>query len=80
VVDKARLARVNPTTAFLVALVLVVGGLFAPGIVGGLILAGLAFGLGWLTWQTWPVQPPATRVIRLVLLSLLVAAAVAKSI
>ena len=73
-----RLARVNPTTAFLAALVLVLLGLFAPGIVGGALLLALAAGLATLLVTTWPVQRPATRTLRLVILTLLVGAALMK--
>jgi hypothetical protein len=73
-----RLARINPTTAFLIALAVLLIGFFAPGIVGGALLFLLGAGLAALTFTTWPVQSPPTRVVRLVLLSLLFAAAVAK--
>jgi hypothetical protein len=73
-----RLARLNPMTAFVVALVILLIGFFAPGIVGGALLFLLGAGLAALTFTTWPVQSPPTRVVRLVLLSLLFAAAVAK--
>jgi hypothetical protein len=75
-----RLARVNPTTAFVGALVVLLAGLFLPGIVGALLLGLLAAGLGALTFTTWPVQAPATRVVRVVLLTLLVVAAVSKTL
>ena len=74
----ARLARANPTTVFLAALVLVLVALFAPGIIGGALLLALAAGLGALLVTTWPVQTPATRVARLVILTLLVAFGLAK--
>ncbi|WP_372441562.1 DUF6703 family protein [Plantactinospora mayteni] len=73
-----RLARVNPTGVFLAALVLVLVGLFAPGIVGGALLLALAVGLAALLVTTWPVQRPATRILRLVILTLLVGAALMK--
>jgi uncharacterized membrane protein len=73
-----RLARVKPLYAFIVALVLLLAGLFLPGIVGAALLVVLGLGAAALTATTWPVQPPATRVIRVVLLVLLVAAVVAK--
>lgn len=73
-----RLARVNPTRAFLVALVVVLAGLFAPGIIGAALLGLLAAGLAYLSRLTWQVQPPGVRVIRLVLLGALVVAAVVK--
>lgn len=74
----ARLARVNPTTAFLAALVLVLVAFFAPGIIGAALLLALVAGLATLMTLTWPVQPPATRVLRLVILTLLVGVAVVK--
>lgn len=73
-----RLARVNPTTAFIVALVLMLAGLFLPGIIGALLLFLLGAGLAVLTFTTWPVQKPVTRVLRVLLLLLLVAVVVAK--
>ncbi|TDC59601.1 hypothetical protein E1258_17365 [Micromonospora sp. KC207] len=73
-----RLARANPTTIFLVTLVLVLVGLFAPGVVGGALLLALAAAGVALLLTTWPVQSPATRVIRLVMLTLLVTVALAK--
>jgi hypothetical protein len=75
-----RLARVNPTTAFILALAVMLAGLFLPGIVGAALLFVLALALAALTYTTWPVQSPSTRVVRLMLLTLLVAAVVAKSL
>ena len=74
-----RLARVSPTTAFLVALALMLAGLFLPGIVGAALLFVLGAGLATLTVTTWPVQPPATRALRVLTLVLLLAAVVAKA-
>ena len=73
-----RLARINPTTAFLIALAVLLAGFFAPGIVGGGLLILLAAAAAALTFTTWPVQTPSTRVVRLLLLSLLIGIAVAK--
>jgi thiol:disulfide interchange protein len=73
-----RLARVKPLYGFLLALVLLLAGLFLPGIVGAALLFVLGAAMAALTFTTWPVQPPATRVIRAVLLVLLFAAVVAK--
>ncbi|GLY01537.1 MULTISPECIES: DUF6703 family protein [Actinoplanes] len=73
-----RLSRVNPTAAFAGALVLLLAGLFLPGIVGALLLVVLAAGVGTLTFTTWPVQTGVTRVVRLVLLTLLIAGAISK--
>ncbi|HWS39519.1 MAG TPA: hypothetical protein VN408_43090 [Actinoplanes sp.] len=73
-----RLARVNPTTAFVVALGWLLAGLLLPGIIGGLLLFVLVAALSAVTVTTWRVQPPITRVVRLALLALLLAAAVSK--
>ncbi|XVV14233.1 DUF6703 family protein [Actinoplanes sp. CA-131856] len=75
-----RLARVSPTTAFIVALAVLMAGLFLPGIVGAALLFLLGLGLATLTFTTWPVQSPSTRVIRLIMLVLLMAAVVAKAV
>jgi hypothetical protein len=75
-----RLSQVSPTKAFFVALVVMLAGLFLPGIVGAALLAVLALGLGALTFTTWPVQNTSTRVLRLIILSLLVAVIVAKAL
>ena len=75
-----RLAHVNPTTAFLVALAVMLAGLFLPGIVGAALLFLLALGLATLTVTTWPVQTAATRAVRLVLLLLLLAITVTKAL
>ncbi|MFI5895470.1 DUF6703 family protein [Actinoplanes sp. NPDC051513] len=74
-----RMARVSPTTAFIVALVLMLAGLFLPGIVGAALLFLLAAGLAGLTFTTWPVQAPPTRVLRVVMLVLLLAGVVTKA-
>jgi len=75
-----RLVRVNPTTAFIVALALMLAGLFLPGIVGAAVLFLLGAGLAVLTFTTWPVQPPATRALRVLMLVLLLTAVIAKAL
>ena len=75
-----RLARVNPTTAFLVALFLMLAGLFLPGIVGAALLFVLGAGLATLTFTTWPMQSPSTRALRVVMLVLLLAGVVTKAL
>lgn len=75
-----RLTRVSPTMAFLIALALLLAGLFLPGIIGAALLVLLGAGLAALTFTTWPVQSPGTRAIRVILLLLLFAAAVAKAL
>ena len=74
-----RLARVNPTTAFIAALAVMLAGLFLPGIIGAALLLLLGAGLAMLTVTTWPVQTPATRAVRVLLLALLLAAVIAKA-
>ena len=74
----ARLARANPTTVFLVTLVLVLVAFFTPGVVGGLLTLGLAAGVAALLVTTWAVQTPQTRAIRLLVLALLVTAGLVK--
>ena len=73
-----RLARINPTKAFLVALVVLLAGFFLPGIVGAALLFVLGVALAALTLTTWPVQRPPARAARAVMLVLLFAAVVAK--
>ncbi|MFC4072330.1 DUF6703 family protein [Actinoplanes subglobosus] len=75
-----RLARVNPTAAFAGTLAVLLLGLFLPGIVGALLLGVLAVGLAGLTMTTWPVQTPVTRLVRVVLLTILLVAAVSKTL
>ena len=74
----SRLARVNPLAAFLATLVLVLVALFAPGIVGGVLMLALAAALAALLASTWPVQPAATRLIRVLILTGLVVIALVK--
>ncbi|RIV35665.1 hypothetical protein [Micromonospora radicis] len=73
-----RLARVNPTTVFLVTLLLVLVAFFTPGVFGGLLTLLLAGGLAALMTTTWRVQTPTTRLIRLLMLTLLVAVGLVK--
>jgi hypothetical protein len=75
-----RLSAVNPTTAFLVALVLLLGGMFLPGIVGGLLLFLLFLATAGLTLTTWRVQSAPVRTIRVIMLALLLGAAVSKAV
>jgi len=75
-----RLAKVNPTTAFVVALAVLLAGLFLPGIIGAALLFLLAAAMVALTLTTWPVQSPAVRAVRVTMLALLFAVVVAKAI
>jgi hypothetical protein len=74
----ARLARINPTAAFLGALVVVLVGLFAPGVIGGAVLLALAAGMIYLMALTWPITAPRTRAIRVIMLGLLLLGALLK--
>ena len=67
-----RLSRIPPSRAFLGALVVMLLGLFLPGIIGAAVLGLLAAALIWLTVTTWPVQPAPTRTVRVILLGALV--------
>lgn len=75
-----RLATVNPTTAFVLALAVLLAGLFLPGIIGAALLFLLGAALVALTFTTWPVQSPPIRAVRVAMLVLLFAAALAKAI
>jgi hypothetical protein len=74
-----RLARVNPTRAFLGALVVMLAGLFLPGIIGAAVLFLLGVALGALTVTTWPIQAPPTRIVRVLLLAVLLALVILKA-
>ncbi|MEV4715533.1 hypothetical protein [Micromonospora sp. NPDC049374] len=73
-----RLARTNPTTVFLVTLLLALVAFFTPGVIGGLLTLLLAGALAALLVTTWSVQTPQTRAIRLIMLTLLVTASLVK--
>jgi hypothetical protein len=75
-----RLAKVNPTTAFVLALAVLLAGLFLPGIIGAALLFLLGAALVALTFTTWPVQSPSVRAVRVTMLVLLFATVVAKVI
>jgi hypothetical protein len=66
-----RLARINPTTAFIVALAVLLAGLFLPGIIGAALLSALLAGAAALSFTTWPVQTTSSRIARIVLLTVL---------
>jgi hypothetical protein len=73
-----RLARVNRTQAFLGALALVVGGLFAPGWYGAAILFALVAGLLVVLVRTAPATRPGTILARLLILVAIVLVAIQK--
>ena len=63
----------------MVALALMLAGLFLPGIIGAALLFLVGVGVAGLTFTTWPVQKPSTRAMRVLLLALLLAAVIAKA-
>ncbi len=72
------LRRIGPLRGFLLALGLVLVGLFAPGWFGALVLLALVAALAALLSLTWPVTPPAHRAGRLAVLAVLVIVIIAK--
>jgi hypothetical protein len=73
-----RLSRVKPFRVFLATLVVMLLGLFLPGIVGAAVLCLLAAALITLTVTTWPVQPARTRAVRIILLGVLLLLVISK--
>jgi hypothetical protein len=57
---------------FLVVLVLLLGGLFAPAPIAAVLLVVLAVLLAWLTYLAWPKLDPTGRLTRLLVLALVV--------
>ena len=72
------MARLNPTTVFLVSVALVLAGLLLPGALGALAVLVLAAASAGLLAVTWQHLDPLARVLRVVILGLLVAFGVAK--
>jgi hypothetical protein len=73
-----RLARLNRTHVFVGALVVVLAGLFLPGVAGALILVMVAAALASLLVKTSRVTAPLTVGLRVVLLAGLVLLALHK--
>jgi hypothetical protein len=71
-------ARIKPVQIFLIALVAVLIGLFAPGWIGAAVLFVMAAGLLALLVATWRAASPATLLIRVVILAALVLIALNK--
>jgi hypothetical protein len=59
-------------------LALILGGLFAPGIIGALLLLAMAALVGWLTWLGRGHQSPAALALRGIVVLAFVALAVQK--
>jgi hypothetical protein len=73
-----RLSRLNLTSVFLGAAVVVLVGLLVPGVIGGVLLLLIAAALVALVSLTWPHTPPRLLVVRAVILTALVAIAIMK--
>jgi hypothetical protein len=67
------LARIPPLVVFVVIIALFAGGVTIGGLVGAVLLAVLAVGVGVLLAVTWKVLKPSDRVMRVLVLGLLVA-------
>ena len=63
----SRLPRAVP---FLVVAALLVGGLLAEGVVGGVLLLALAALLGSLLYLSWPALRPGPQLVRLAVVAL----------
>jgi hypothetical protein len=74
----ARLTRINPTVVVLATLVLFLGVLLLPDVIGGVLILVIVAGLGWLLNRTWPVLAPPARLVRLLVIALLLAVAAVK--
>ena len=61
---------------FVLVLALLVGGLFAPPLLGVVLLVALLLLLGWLTFLAWPQLTGGARAARLAVLALVVVAVV----
>ena len=64
---------------FVIVLALLLGGLFAPPVLGAALLVVLLLLLGWLTFLSWPKLPPGGRLARLAVLALVVLAVVQRA-
>jgi hypothetical protein len=76
----AWLAGLPRTGVFLFALAVVLVGLFAPGLVGAIVLLLIAAGLVAVLRVTWPRLLAARRAMQLLLIAVLVVIAVVKLI
>jgi hypothetical protein len=74
----ARLHRLNLTTVFLLAAVVVLAGLAMPGVVGGAILLLLFAALAALLALTWVHTPPRLVLVRVLILTGLLVIAIMK--
>lgn len=73
-----RIARMDRTKVFLGVLAVGLIGLFAPGVLGALILYAVVAALAWLLSLTWAVTPAPLRVFRLAVIAGFAALATAR--
>lgn len=73
-----RLQRLPQLGVFLGALVISVAALFAPGVIGAVLVGLLAAGVALLLMATWQRDAPGARAMRLLVLGVLVVIAVGK--
>jgi hypothetical protein len=64
---------------FVLVVALLLGGLFAPPVLGAALLVLLLLLVGWLTYLAWPQLPGGGRLARLAVLALLVLAVVQRA-
>lgn len=74
----AYLASLPRTGIFLAALVVVVAGLFLPGLAGAVLLLAIVAGMAALLTLTWAGLPPQRRVLQILALALLLVVAAYK--
>jgi hypothetical protein len=65
---------------FLLVLALLIGGLFAPPLLGIVLLVLLALLMGWLAFLAWPRLPAGGRLARLAVLALIAVAIVERAL
>jgi hypothetical protein len=73
-----RLARLDRTKVFLVALVVGLVALFLPGLLGALMLLAVVVLLVSLLRLTWPVTAPGSQMLRVLIIGILIGIAFAK--
>ncbi len=72
------LSRMSPLVPFALMLVLIVVGLFLPGVAGFVLLVLALLFVGWLLYLGWPAFSTSERLMRLAVIVLVAAVAVTK--
>ncbi|MFL6101605.1 MAG: DUF6703 family protein [Actinomycetales bacterium] len=73
-----RLSRLSPLVPFALMLVLIVAGLFVPGVAGFVLLMLALLFVGWLLYLGWPAFSASERLMRFAVIVLVAAVAVTK--